>query len=101
MSGILRANVKRAVEVEVEHALKSRAIGFGNRFAAGKSAHQMSQNIDPAESATIPSTVLFASSALERFAKTVTKGGVSELDGGAVPEMPITVAPLFSRAWVT
>ncbi len=74
-------NVKRAVEVEVEHALKGRAIGFGNRFAAGKSAHQMSQNIDPAESATIPSTVLFVSSALKRFAETVTKDGVSELDG--------------------
>ena len=62
--------------------MKSRGIGFGNRFAAGKSTHHMSQYIESwPNRAPIPSTVLFASSALERFAETVTKDGVSELDG--------------------
>jgi hypothetical protein len=49
--GLPRAEPKtRAVEIQLEHGFEPGVISLGNRVAPGKSAHQMRQNVESAES---------------------------------------------------
>ena len=42
-------NEERGPEVEVQHLLESRVIGFRNAFAACEAAHDVDQRVDAAE----------------------------------------------------
>jgi hypothetical protein len=75
MCGIYRAqNVKRAVEIQLEHAFERGVISLGNRRAAGNPPTRSARMRSRPNRAAIPSTRVCAGSARERSAERRRRG---------------------------
>ena len=94
-------NVKRAVEVHVEHALEGGVVGVGDGLASGKAADQVGQDVDLSEAGDDRVGGFFRGvEAVERGGKRGEVGWLKS-DCRIFGARPTTAKPASSKAWVT